>query len=191
MNVYSYVVARDFGFAPNPFYRYCTLATCKPTIRRLAVPGDLIIGTAPSPHREKVVFCMEVAEALTFDQYWADPRFQLKKPNLNSSIKAAFGDNIYRSYAGGWLQADSHHTHVDGSPSEANIETDTSADRVLIGHKFAYWGRNRIELPAHLRAVVKTGPGHKSRSISMPIRQALKDWLDEGEKGLIGLPQDW
>lgn len=27
---YSYVVARDFGFAPNPFNGFLTLATCKP-----------------------------------------------------------------------------------------------------------------------------------------------------------------
>lgn len=157
----------------------------------MAVPGDLVLGTAPSPHQGSVVFCMEVAETLTFDEYWADPRFQLKKPNLYASTKAAFGDNIYRSHAGGWLQADSHHTHVDGSPSVDNIETDTSTNRVLVGQNFAYWGRDRIELPAHLRSVVKTGPGHKSGSISLTVRRQLKDWFDGGEKGLIGLPQDW
>ena len=31
--IYSYVVRYDSGFAPNPFYGYCTLATCKPDIR--------------------------------------------------------------------------------------------------------------------------------------------------------------
>src|SRR5712671_5339411 len=34
MRLYSYVVARDFGFAPNPFFGVCTLATCKPDIRK-------------------------------------------------------------------------------------------------------------------------------------------------------------
>ena len=32
--VHSYVVRYDSGFAPNPFYEYCTLATCKPNIRK-------------------------------------------------------------------------------------------------------------------------------------------------------------
>ena len=35
MKLFSYVVARDFAFAPNPFHGYCTLATCKPIIRRV------------------------------------------------------------------------------------------------------------------------------------------------------------
>ena len=29
---YSYVVARDYGFAPNPFNGILTLAACKPVI---------------------------------------------------------------------------------------------------------------------------------------------------------------
>lgn len=44
MNLFSYIVARDYGFAPNPFPPYCTLATCKPGIRNSAQKGDWIIG---------------------------------------------------------------------------------------------------------------------------------------------------
>ena len=32
--LFSYVVATDSGFAPNPFFGLCTLACCKPAIRR-------------------------------------------------------------------------------------------------------------------------------------------------------------
>jgi hypothetical protein len=45
MRLFSYVVARDYGFAPNPFHRHCTLATCKPGIRARAAVGDWVIGT--------------------------------------------------------------------------------------------------------------------------------------------------
>lgn len=45
MKIFSYVVSRDFGFAPNPFFNFCTLATCKPKIRKDAKIGDWIIGT--------------------------------------------------------------------------------------------------------------------------------------------------
>ena len=31
---YSYIITRDYGFAPNPFGGVCTLATCKPKIRK-------------------------------------------------------------------------------------------------------------------------------------------------------------
>ena len=34
MVIYEYVMTDDTGFAPNPFYGICTLACCKPVIRR-------------------------------------------------------------------------------------------------------------------------------------------------------------
>ena len=34
MIVYEYVMKCDTGFAPNPFYGTCTLACCKPRIRK-------------------------------------------------------------------------------------------------------------------------------------------------------------
>lgn len=47
MKGYSYIVARDYGFAPNPFYGICTLATCKPIIRKHCEVGDYVIGLTP------------------------------------------------------------------------------------------------------------------------------------------------
>lgn len=44
MNYFSYVVARDYGFAPNPFGGICTLATCKQRIRNNANVNDWIFG---------------------------------------------------------------------------------------------------------------------------------------------------
>lgn len=44
MNLYSYVITRDYGFAPNPFWGICSLATCKPQIRQRALKGDWIAG---------------------------------------------------------------------------------------------------------------------------------------------------
>ncbi len=45
MYIYSYVLRYDDGVAPNPFFGFCTLAVCKPVIRRKAQVGDWIIGT--------------------------------------------------------------------------------------------------------------------------------------------------
>lgn len=42
--LYAYSITRDFGFAPNPFHGICTLATCKPRIRKAANIGDWILG---------------------------------------------------------------------------------------------------------------------------------------------------
>lgn len=102
---YSYIVARDYGFAPNPFYGVLTLATCKPGIRKTASVGDLIIGCSDKAHGNKLIYVALVSEVLTFDQYWNDLRFAKKKPVMNGSLKKLYGDNIYHHDANGnWMQ---------------------------------------------------------------------------------------
>lgn len=86
LKAYSYIVARDYGFAPNPFYGVLTLATCKPGIRKSAGVGDLIIGCSNKAHGNKLIYVAKVSEILTFDQYWNDSRFAKKKPVMNGSL---------------------------------------------------------------------------------------------------------
>ena len=158
MKLFSYVVARDYGFAPNPFFRICTLATCKPKIRKPASIGDWIIGTGSKPRgrRGYLVYAMCVTETMTFNEYWEDERFQRKKPNLRGSMKQAFGDNIYfKDDAGEWHQQDSHHSCEDGSPNLHNIRNDTQTDRVLLSKEYSYWGGSGPEIP--LEAFLKLG----------------------------------
>ena len=40
MRLFSYKMTSDTGFAPNPFGRRVTLATCKPMIRQSTHEGD-------------------------------------------------------------------------------------------------------------------------------------------------------
>src|ERR1700691_5469200 len=128
MRLHSYVVARDYGFAPNPFFGICTLATCKPRIRSAAKIDDWVVGTGSKTRLrdDHLVYAMRVTGSLTFEEYWADPRFRRKKPNLRGSKKQAFGDNIYfrTTRNGKWRQLNSHHSLNDGSPNAENIETD-------------------------------------------------------------------
>lgn len=81
--IYSYVVRYDSGFAPNPFYSYCTLATCKPSIRRSANVGDWVVGSGSNSRSVRrgghLVYAMRVTDAMTFDQYSIDPRFESKE----------------------------------------------------------------------------------------------------------------
>src|SRR5437016_3976950 len=73
--VYIYVVDRDFGFAPNPFHGICTLATCKPGIRKMASVGDWVIGLGGGrlKARGRCIFAMRVSRKLTFNEYWSNP----------------------------------------------------------------------------------------------------------------------
>jgi hypothetical protein len=154
---YFYVVARDFGFAPNPFHGVCTLATCKPAIRRTARVGDWVFGVGGSKLKGvgRCIFAMKVTDAMAFDAYWSDPAFFDKRPVRNGSRRMMLGDNIYhRGDDGAWLQADSHHSRFDGSPNQHNLQRDTSGDRVLISRHFYYFGSGAPTIPpAYLSAI--------------------------------------
>ena len=146
---FSYIVARDYGFAPNPFYGVLTLATCKPVIRKTASVGDFIIGCSNKASGNKLIYMAKVSEILTFDQYWNDPRFAKKKPIMNGSLKKLYGDNIYHHNAdGNWMQEDSHHTNNDGTINPNNLKRDTSTtDKMLVCNDFVYLGKSMINVP--------------------------------------------
>lgn len=149
--LYLYVVTRDYGFAPNPFHGVCTLATCKPVVRKGARVGDWVMGLGGvdlGPAARKCVYLMQVSEKLSFDQYWESARFSIKKPVRNGSLKMLVGDNIYhRSSDGEWQQADSHHSNADGSPNYVNLDRDTgTTDQVLISDRFLYFGAAAIDV---------------------------------------------
>ncbi len=198
MRLFSYVVARDYGFAPNPFFGICTLATCKPNIRRVAQIGDWVMGTGCSKHGHKgyIVFIMLISEEMTFNQYWNDSRFQRKKPNLRGSKKQAFGDNIYYMRDNStWHQQDSHHSYKDGVPNPFNIRNDTQTDRILISNDYAYWGGLGPKIPNRFMnddgLNICAGRGHKSRFSEDSISEFVVWFRNRGKKGYLGVPIDW
>ncbi|MFT5581733.1 MAG: hypothetical protein ACI9G9_000992 [Psychromonas sp.] len=178
-NLFVYVIARDFGFAPNPFFGTCTLSTCKPGIRKGASTGDWIMGVAGSKlgksiHR-KCILLMKVSEKMSFETYWNDPRFALKKPCRNGSQLKMLGDNIYhRVENGGWIQEDSHHSNPDGTTNLVNLIRDTvTCNQVLISDCFFYFGEQAIAVD--LEAIrYKSAPGFKKVDLnSSPQGKAL------------------
>lgn len=200
MKLYSYIVARDYGFAPNPFHGYCTLATCKPKIRAGARVGDWIMGTGAKSRYDfagRLIYAMQVNEILDFDKYWNDPRFLRKRPNLNGSLKLIYGDNIYRKDGKRWVQADSHHSLENGRPNKANIAWDTGVDRLLVATKFVYWGKDALTLPTRFRPYHKTGEdicckarGH--RVLGEVLAAAFVGWLEQkGKWGFQGDPLEF
>lgn len=199
LRVFSYIVARDYGFAPNPFFGWCTLATCKPEIRRTASAGDWVLGTGSAARGRAgwAVYAMRVEETMTFSEYWADTRFAAKHPDLRASRKLAFGDNIYRpDGAGGWIQLDSHHSFHDGSPNPANTVADTKTDSVLTSRDYIYWGGDGPQIPTQLRSLggqdlCCATQGHKCR-FNTELVEAAVAWLESfDERGLQGRPADW
>ncbi len=82
--LFSYVVVDDTGFAPNPFGNYCTLACCKPDIRKAAEVNDWIVGTGSKKNNEsdKIIYAMKVTEKISFARYSEDEEFKDRRDNI-------------------------------------------------------------------------------------------------------------
>ena len=200
-SLFSYVVRYDSGFAPNPFYGYCTLATCKAGIRKSARPGDWVVGTGSTEKSIRrggyLVYAMCVTKILCTVEYWNDPRFQCKKPNVNRTWMTASGDNIYECLGSrSWRQLRSYHSKIDGSPNERHIERDTKIQKILVSDHFVYFGGEGPKLPQKFRSkkdrnLVKDGPGYKRKLDSSLISSFENLVHDLGVLGLQGKPLDW
>ena len=198
MRVFSYIVARDFGFAPNPFHGFCSLATCKPAIKRGADIGDLIVGTGSVPHGNSghLVYIMRVSEVLTFQKYWSDPRFRRKRPALNASTRDAYGDNIYEPSGASFIQHNSHHSFEDGGTNLFNLNKDTGTNSVLISDDFVYYGGGGPIVPDNLRDyhgydLCAPTQGHVCRFPPQFVN-LVDSWFQAlPHRGVMGAPADW
>jgi hypothetical protein len=201
-SVFSYVVRYDSGFAPNPFYGYCTLATCKPDIRDRAAIGDWVIGSGSNDRTIRrggfLVHAMKVTETLTFDAYAADPRFLSKQPYRLGSRKQSCGDNIYfrADPTSPWQQRDSFHSRPDGHANPDHIRRDTGVNRVLVSQQFVYFGGEGPRIPEELtapdgRKILKSGRG-LSRFDGQKAVDSVETWMGSlGVSGYQGAPYEW
>lgn len=163
--LFSYRIPYDYGSAPNPFWELCTLAICKPRIRRSAEVGDWVVGTgsAVAPIgdiSDKVVYAMRVTRKMTMKDYDEFTRSKLpsKIPRMASADpRRRSGDSIYdysASVARPSLRPSVH--------SEWNRKTDLAGEYVLLSDHFFYFGDQPVTLPEELLGIVKKGPGHKA-----------------------------
>jgi hypothetical protein len=182
-NLFIYVVDRDFGFAPNPFHGYCTLATCKPGIRKSARVGDWVIGVGGKRLKAtgKCIYLMNITEICTFDEYWADSRFQIKKPVRNGSLVMMVGDNVYHKdvVTDKWIQEDSHHSNKDGSTNITNYYRDSKTNKVLISDYFYYFGMAAPSVDLKSIRYIN-GPGHSKKGIE---ESGVSNLIQRIEKG--------
>ena len=74
------MIDHDFGLAPNPFGQYCTIAVCKPNLRKsknLKI-GDWIIGTGSKSLEKssgiksvsKLIYAMKLTEIIKLNELW-------------------------------------------------------------------------------------------------------------------------
>ena len=188
MTLYSYTVVHDNGFAPNPFHGICTLACCKPGIRRTAKEGDYVIGLGPKNLGSRVVYAMRVKETPELEDYWHEDRFHIKRPDMQVGGEKAVGDNIYHlGKSGEWQQEWSLHSLPNGQEDWKLTRTDTGGEKVLIGDDFIYWGGDGPPLPENLQDLI-TGRGHKSK-VNDKHLLAFIDWFEnQRDRGCLSQP---
>ena len=189
MRLFSYKMTTDSGFAPNPFGRSLTLATCKPQMRRRKLVGDWIAGFTSKKlagHEggsERLIYLMRVGEKLPIREYFSDSRFQNKIPDMSTDDPIArAGDNIYRPRpnAGSWADFE----QLPNANHEcSHQDADISGRYVLIADEFYYFGSSALILPPEVRPRVppgrqdpKTPPEQAQRFVAY-IRSAYQSGL--------------
>ena len=187
MKLHTYVVKHDRGFAPNPFWGYLTLATCKPGIRKCAQKGDWVVGTGSviNVGSGMLIYAMRIAEVLPLERYYNDPRFQAKKPDIRGTWRQRCGDNIYfKGDDGEWKR---HHSEYHRKQVE--MGKDLSGRNVLIADHYYYFGKNAVEIPPKYSDLLVVR-GYKYRHGLETVKGFL-DWLKTSFKPNIhGDPQD-
>ena len=201
MRLYAYVVTHDNGFAPNPFHGFCTLATCKPLICKRAEIGDWVLGVGSTQNNQagKLIYAMRVEEAMSFDDYWADPRFQQKRPNPNGAEEFRCGDNVYHRCldSGDWIQEHSYHSLANGFPNPRFVKNDTKPPRVLISEHFAYYGKGAVGIPNHIMFYDDEDrfTGFRGYRCNFPstLERYIVEWLEDLTRspGVHDTPTHW
>lgn len=169
MNLYSYIVRYDHGFSPCPQGDTCTLACCKPIIRRVAQPGDWILGTTPKKKGAgKLVYLMKVEQDLTFEDYYRNRAWRGRADNIYTPTKA-----------GGYKQ------RTNPYHDRGNCKKDLSVDRVLLSRRFIYLGRQAAEIHKTFRELICAGQGHRV------FGSRTKHEYASQEERLIGALERW
>jgi Nucleotide modification associated domain 2 len=192
--LFTYTIPIDDGAAPNPFRGMCSLAICKPGIRRVAKRGDWVAGLgskgAPSGDLSgRLVYAMCVEEVLSLKEYdeQAADRWPHRIPNLGSAdLSERLGDCIYDYSRSGSLQRPGVH-------DSRNVETDLSGMNALLSWEFYYFGKSAIPLPDHLLHICHQTRGHRS-DLNAPYLDSFVTWVHTLTLGMHGWPDytiDW
>jgi hypothetical protein len=190
MRLWSYVIVRDKGLAPNPFWGYCTLALCTPNHQGInADIGDWILGHSDSCTGNKLILLMRVDEKKTFDEYYRDPKYEKKKPVINGTCRQKVGDNMYYlNNKGIYCQ---HKTKHHKKPQEKTKDLKYSNKKIVfISKHFFYFGRKMISIPERYESLIWKRQSCCGKHDEGIVKHFL-DWIHNNYKeGKHGDPRD-
>ena len=147
MNIYAYIVPVDDGAAPNPYGGVCSLAICKPNLRKIAKIGDWIIGLNSD---FKLIYTMKITTIMTMNEYdtYTKENLSIKIPNKTSkNIEEQMGDSVYDFSQDNVILRPSVH-------SRCTKEMDLAGKNVLLSTHFYYFGNKPKDLPKEFQNIV-------------------------------------
>lgn len=162
MKIYSYTMTNDDGFAPNPTDEISTLAYCMVQMRRTVNSGDYVIGLAGAKYRQ-----------WRKTEYPAYPVIYAMRVTDVIGF-AEFGrDERFRGHFSPYM----------------NTDKQVNTDRVLVSNDFIYWGGDGPPLPPDLSTIIKpNGPGHKCNFPAEIVREFVRWFRNQPDRGLAGAP---
>ena len=197
MKIYSYIVAKDYGLAPNPFWGELTLNVCKPKIRQTANVDDWVIGTGSKNVKHKdgttrnhsghLVYAMKVTKKMTMCDYdnYTKENLKRKIPYIDSKDwRRTVGDSLY-DYSQGDLPRLRKVLH-----KEKHKMTDLGGEFTLLSTDFYYFGAASTKLLEEFLPLIKKEQGHLV-SKDIELNQKFVHWLTSNfeSKKLYGDPQ--
>ena len=147
MKIYIYTVPVDDGAAPNPYGDICTLAICKPNLRKIAKVDDWIIGLNSEC---KLIYTMKITTVQTMKEYdsFTKENLKIKIPNKSSkNIQEQMGDSVY----------DFSNENITLRPSvhsRCTKDMDLAGKNVLLSTNFYYFGNQVQKLPKEFDNIV-------------------------------------
>lgn len=191
--LFTYKVQHDGGSAPNPYKGVCTLAICKPKIRSVANPGDVIVGFACKSNGDderRIVYIMVVDEVVEWKSYSKGCESGIFKNKIPKN-KSDPGDCIWHvsnHENHGWIDSCSGHADDD-------YERDVNSGKnVLLGSTYWYFGsgdKHSIVVDADIN-IVPYAQGHRSNA-NHPFRAKFEKFIlpkleKIGDPGIYGTP---
>ncbi|GGD44387.1 hypothetical protein GRI62_10650 [Erythrobacter arachoides] len=158
---YRYILTHDSGMAPCPDGGLISLATCKPVIRRVARPGDWVLGFRPgSLERGLMLWAGRVAEKMSHGEY--------QRQHGNRS------DAVYRMGKNGDYERLDPAYH----PSQAEMDRDVREPVLLFDKAVSvYLGGQPASLPDTLAQLAAAGRGHRVSEVAPDELAALERWI--------------
>ena len=200
MRLFAYKMTHDTGFAPNPFWGYLTLTTCKPGIRKHKRPGDWVAGFTSKGlcgdwvGDERLVFLMQGEEKMALTDYFHDRRFQSRIPR-DPPVANVYrcGDNIYRPLVRNARAAREFEQLPNCHHGPDRKDHDLKGRHALIARRFVYFGRDAPRIPRHLRPDVPAGQSaHGTQTCDLARATRFIDYVfGVADAAVMARPPQW